>query len=66
MIDPVGISVGVAVDDLHPLDGDAEAVADQHGPGRVVALAVGVGAGLDQDGAVGAQLHLAVFRRRRR
>ena len=45
------------MDDLDAVEGDAEAVADQHGPAGVVALAVGARARAHQDGGVGSQLH---------
>jgi hypothetical protein len=53
--------VGVAVDHPDALHGDARAVGDEHGPRRVVALAVGVGAGADEGGAVGQELDAAVL-----
>src|SRR5260370_35528369 len=43
--------VGVAVDDLHLADGNAEAFGDQLRKGRLMALAVAVRSGEDFDGA---------------
>ena len=53
---PGGDDVGVAEHDLDLVDGHAEAVGHEHGPGRLVALAVGGRARLGEEGAVGAQL----------
>src|SRR4051812_38361507 len=48
--------VGVAVDDLDVLHGNAEPVGDEHGPSGDVALAVGRGAGAGN--ALSVPLHL--------
>src|SRR5205807_4075243 len=54
-----GDHVGVAVDDLDVLDGYAQLLADEHGEGGGVALAVGRRARAHRDLAVGPDLHRA-------
>ena len=54
----LGDAVGVAGDDLDLLHRDAGELVGEHGPGRVVALAVSRRTGVDGDRAVAVQHHL--------
>ena len=56
-----GHQVGVAVDDLDAVEGDAGAVAHQHGPRRVVALAVRASSRCARAATVGTQLDGSVL-----
>src|SRR5258708_7993625 len=53
--------VGVAVDDLHLADGNAETFGDQLRKRRLMALAVAVPPGEDFDGTAGIDAHFRPF-----